>query len=45
MFKKLLSLALALIMVLALGAGLAACNKTPDAEATLTESPLPAVEL
>ena len=45
MFKKLLSLALALIMVLALGAGLAACNKDPDAEATLTESPLPAVEL
>ncbi len=46
MFKKLLSLCLAAVMVLTLGAALASCGNVDDlGEDGLTVSPLPAVEL
>ena len=46
MFKKLLALCLAIVMIAALGVSLASCGKTEDVnEDGLTDSPLPAAEL
>lgn len=45
MFKKLLSMCLAVLMIATLCVSMASCGDTTDAEDNLTESPLPAVEL
>ncbi len=46
MFKKILSLALAMAMLVTCGIALASCGTTPDEGATgMTDSPLPAPEL